>query len=33
MLFTAICVYEVYVGPPEIEVVILLKMSPLYSVS
>ena len=30
---TAICVYEVYVGPPEIEVVLLLKMSPLYSVS
>jgi len=26
-------VYEVYVGPPEIEVVILLKVSPLYSVS
>ena len=33
MLCIAIYVYEVCVGPPEIEVVLPLKMSPLHSVS
>jgi len=33
LLCIAIYVFEGCVGPPEIEVVLLLKMCPLYSVS